>query len=79
MHTIFPINLLNKKFFQKNSEEVILGEQVDKKQNEKKTLDNLEPQAEHEDFSLNLLNFLTQKNESALTEEKQTRAKKLGL
>jgi len=79
MYTNFPINLLNKKFLQKYSEEVILGEQVDEKQDDKKTLDNLEPQAEHEDFSSNLLNFLTQKKDSPLTEEKKIKAEKLGL
>jgi len=79
MYTNFPINLLNKKFLQKDSEEVIMGEQVDQGQDDKKTLDNLEPKTEHEDFSSNLLNFLTQKKDSPLTEEKQLKAQKLGL
>ena len=79
MYTNFPINLLNKKFLQKDSEEVIMGEQVDQGQDDKKTLGNLEPKTEHEDFSSNLLNFLTQKKDSPLTEEKQLKAQKLGL
>jgi len=79
MYTNFPINLLNKKFLQKDSEEVIMGEQVDQGQDDKKTLDNLEPKTEHEDFSSNLLNFLAQKKDSPLAEEKQLKAQKLGL
>lgn len=79
MYTNFPINLLNEKFLHKSSEEVILGEQNDPNKEDKKTLDNLEPQTHNEDFSSNLINFLTQKRDSTLNEEKQLRAEKLGL
>jgi hypothetical protein len=79
MYTNFPINLLNEKFLHKSSEEVILGEQNEPNKEDKKTLDNLEPQSNNEDFSSNLINFLTQKRHSTLNEEKQLRAEKLGL
>jgi len=79
MYTNFPIELLNEKFLQKDSEEVILGEQADPNKDDKKTLDNLEPKADNENFSSNLLNFLTQKKDSPITEEKKLKAEKLGL